>query len=184
LEKDGRLLNELQEVQKKTEKCCLCGLNKNLSEEVIGDENRIKNSLLPSPKPSTSPLRPNSSPLASRKAYSPLPGRSVRVCHLIFVILTLCLSLFLPLSPCTSVNHSLPRNLPHRIIFHNMSRSLTTLPTNSCLKLLRIHFASPKNYFMNQKPLVLQLRIVSGIASLSSQRLLSKSQLSLYPSSS
>jgi hypothetical protein len=70
------LVNELKELQKKsTEKCCICGLGKNLFEEVVGDENRMRNSHLPSPKPSTSPLRPNSSPLASKKTYSPHPGR-------------------------------------------------------------------------------------------------------------
>jgi hypothetical protein len=80
-----KLLNELQEVQKKTEKCCLCGFNKNLSEEVIGDENRIKNSLLSVDVPSSS------------KLFSSCSKEGI--------------------SPCTSVNHSLPGPLPHRIIF-------------------------------------------------------------------
>lgn len=72
-------LNELH--KKKMSKCCVCGLRTNAvtaAEQEGKDENLHNNSSsLPSPLPSKSPLRPNSSPLsplASKKGYSYSPS--------------------------------------------------------------------------------------------------------------
>lgn len=84
----NEIIDNLKEIQKKkTTKCCICGLNNPTTIDNIQDENQSHRSntssttistttisstpptCLPSPLPSKSPLRPNSSPLASKQTY-------------------------------------------------------------------------------------------------------------------